>query len=115
MFFFIIKHENSELDARIKECEETLAKDKDERIQRLLDMQRNLEKEIESLKTALDIKNVDLFDLRTKNNELTTKVDNYNEINMKCRRYKQEMEHLSAILENKQEAERFDLEMIYFF
>ena len=62
------------METRIKECEETLAKDKDERIQRLLDTQRNLEKEIESMKAAIDIKNSDLFELRTKNNELMTKV-----------------------------------------
>ena len=62
------------METRIKECEETLAKDKDERIQRLLDTQRNLEKEIESMKAAIDIKNSDLFELRTKNNELITKV-----------------------------------------
>ncbi len=98
--------ENAELEARLIECEETLAKDKDERIQRLLDTQHNLEKEIESLKAALDIKNMDLFEMRTKNNELITKVDNYNELNMKFRRYKQELEHLNAVLENKQEAER---------
>lgn len=95
-----------ELEIKIKECEEALAKDKDERIQRLLDIQRNLEKEIESLKAALDIKNLDLFELRTKNNELVTQVDNYNELNMKLRRYKQEVEQLNAILKNKQEAER---------
>jgi chromosome segregation ATPase len=97
---------NAELEGRVREFEETLAKDKDERIQRLLDSQRNLEKEIESLKAALDIKNLDLFDLRTKNNELTTKLENYNELNMKVRRYKQEVEQLSAILKNKHEAER---------
>ena len=97
---------NAELESRVREFEETLAKDKDERIQRLLDSQRNLEKEIESLKAALDIKNLDLFDLRTKNNELTTKLENYNELNMKVRRYKQEVEQLSAILKNKHEAER---------
>lgn len=98
--------ENIELDIRIKECEETLAKDKDERIQRLIDIQHNLEKEIESLKTALDIKNMDLFDLRTKNNELTTKLDNFEEIEIKYRRYKQEMENLSIILQNKNEQEK---------
>lgn len=98
--------ENNELELRVKECEEALAKDKDERIQRLLDIQHNLEKEIESLKAAIDIKNSDLFELRAKNNELTTKVDNYNEVNMKLRRYKQEAEQLGAILKNKQESER---------
>jgi chromosome segregation ATPase len=98
--------ENAELERRVTECEEALAKDKDERIQRLLDIQRNLEREVESMKTAIDIKNTDLFDLRAKNNELTTKVDNYNELNMKLRRYKQEVEQLNAILKNKQEAER---------
>lgn len=98
--------ENTDLEIRIKEFEETLAKDKDERIQRLIDIQHNLEKEIESLKTALDIKNVDLFDLRTQNNELTTKLDSYEEIEMKYRRYKQEMENLSSILDSKNEQER---------
>ncbi|RNA30278.1 titin -like protein [Brachionus plicatilis] len=98
--------ENSDLDARIKECEEALSKDKDERITRLLDIQHTLEKEIESLKAALDIKNLDLFDLRTKNNKLVTQCDNYNEMNMKLRRYKQEVEELKAILQSKQEAER---------
>lgn len=98
--------ENAELDTRVREFEETLAKDKDERIQRMLDTQHNLEKEIESLKTALDIKNADLFDLRTKNNELTTKMENFNELNIKMRRYKQEIEQLNAVLKNKQEAER---------
>lgn len=67
-------NENTELESRLKECEEALAKDKDERIQRLLDTQHNLEKEIESLKAALDIKNKDLVKLRTQNNELITKV-----------------------------------------
>ena len=100
------KSENIDLEARVKECEEALSKDKDERITRLLDIQHNLEKEIESLKAALDIKNLDLFDLRTKNNELVTQFDNYNELNMKLRRYKQEVEELKAILKNKQEAER---------
>jgi hypothetical protein len=98
--------ENADLNQKIKEFEETLAKDKDERIQRLLDTQHNLEKEIESLKTALDIKNLDIFDLRTKNNELITKVDNYTDMNMKLRRYKQEVEQLTATLNKKQEAER---------
>ncbi len=94
------------METRIKECEETLAKDSDERIQRLVDIQRNLEKEIESLKTALDIKNADLFELRTRNNELTTKLDNYNELDIKYRRYKHELENLHSILENKKEQER---------
>lgn len=66
--------ENAELEARLRECEDALAKDKDERIQRLLDIQKTLEKEIESLKAAIDIKNIDLVQLRTKNNELMTKV-----------------------------------------
>jgi uncharacterized coiled-coil DUF342 family protein len=52
-----------------------LAKDKDERIQRFIEAQHTLEKEIESLRAALDIKNIDLFELRTKNNELETKVN----------------------------------------
>jgi len=104
--FVLFKSENVELESKIRECEETLAKDNDERIQRLVDIQRNLEKEIESLKTALDIKNVDLFELRTRNNELTTKLDNYHEIDMKYRRYKQELENLHSILENKNEQER---------
>ncbi len=95
-----------ELESRLKECEETLAKDNDERIQRLIDTQHNLEKEIESLKTALDIKNVDLFDLRTKNNELITKLDNFDEIKIKYRRYKQEMENLQSILQSKTEHEK---------
>ena len=99
-------NENVELERRVRECEETLAKDKDERFQRLLDAQHNLEKEIESLKAAIDIKNTDLFELRARNNELTTKVDNYNELNMKLRRYRQEVEQLNAILKNKQDAER---------
>jgi DNA repair exonuclease SbcCD ATPase subunit len=98
--------ENQELLNRIKECEETLAKDKDERIQRLVDTQRTLEKEIESLKAALDIKSGDLSELRTKNNELITKLDDYNELNARCRRYKQELEQTNAILANKQEADR---------
>lgn len=98
--------ENTELETRLRECEETLAKDKDERIQRLVDTQKTLEKEIESLKTALDIKNVDLFDLRTKNNELITKLDNFEEIKIKYRRYKQEMENLSSILQSKTDQER---------
>lgn len=95
-----------DLDARIKECEDALSKDKDERISRLLDIQHTLEKEIESLKAALDIKNLDLFELRTQNNKLVTQCDNYNEMNMKYRRYKQEVEELKAILHSKQEAER---------
>lgn len=66
--------ENVELVARLRECEDALAKDKDERNQRLIEIQRNLEKEIESLKAAIDIKNIDLVQLRTKNNELVTKV-----------------------------------------
>ena len=99
-------NECADLTGKIKEFEETLAKDKDERIQRLLDTQHNLEKEIESLKAALDIKSLDIFDLRTKNNELITKVDNYTELNIKLRRYKQEVEQLSATLSRKQEAER---------
>lgn len=66
--------ENAELEARLAECEDALAKDKDERNQRLIEIQRNLEKEIESLKAAIDIKNIDLVQLRTKNNELMTKV-----------------------------------------
>lgn len=98
--------ENAELAARLRECEDALAKDKDERIQRLLDIQRTLEKEIESLKAAIDIKNIDLVQLRTKNNELVTKVENYNELNIKLRRSKQEIEQLNAILKNKQDAER---------
>jgi len=99
-------NENNDLNARVKEFEETLAKDKDERIQRLLDTQHNLEKEIESLKAALEIKNIDIYDLRTKNNELITKVDNYTDLNAKVRRYEQEVEQLNVILNKKQEAER---------
>jgi hypothetical protein len=99
--------ERAELERRVVECEAALAKDKDERVQRLLDVQSNLEREVESLKAAIDIKNTDLFELRAKNNELTTKVDNYNELNMKLRRYKQEVEQLNAILKNKQESERY--------
>ena len=99
-------NENNDLNTRIKEFEETLAKDKDERMQRLLDTQHNLEKEIESLKAALEIKNLDIFELRTKNNELITKVDNYNELNAKVRRYKNEVEQLTATLTKRQEAER---------
>lgn len=95
-----------DLDAKIKECEDALSKDKDERISRLLDIQHTLEKEIESLKAALEIKNLDLFELRTQNNKLVTQCDNYNEMNMKYRRYKQEVEELKAILQSKQEAER---------
>lgn len=66
--------ENVELEARVRECEDALGKDKDERNQRLIEIQKNLEKEIESLKAAIDIKNIDLVQLRTKNNELMTKV-----------------------------------------
>jgi chromosome segregation ATPase len=99
-------NENNDLNARVKEFEETLAKDKDERIQRLLDTQHNLEKEIESLKAALEIKNIDIYDLRTKNNELITKVDNYTDLNAKVRRFEQEVEQLTVILNKKQEAER---------
>ena len=84
-------------------------------MQRLLDVQRNLEREVESLKAAIDIKNTDLFELRAKNNELTTKVDNYNELNMKLRRYKQEVEQLYAILKNKQESERYTFLNLLFF
>jgi hypothetical protein len=91
-------NENNDLNARVKEFEETLAKDKDERIQRLLDTQHNLEKEIESLKAALEIKNIDIYDLRTKNNELITKVDNYTDLNAKVRRFEQEVEQLNVIL-----------------
>lgn len=97
------------MDARIKECEEALSKDKDERISRLLDIQHTLEKEIESLKAALEIKNLDLFELRTQNNKLVTQCDNYNEMNMKFRRYRQEVEELKAILQSKQEAERYKI------
>merc|ERR1719215_1345220 len=102
--------QNVELEIRIKECEETLAKDKDERIQRLLDIQHNLEKEIESLKAALDIKNCDLFDLRKKNNELTTKLDGLCDVEMKYKRYKQELENLNSIIHNKNEQERLAAE-----
>ena len=94
-------NENNDLNARVKEFEETLAKDKDERIQRLLDTQHNLEKEIESLKAALEIKNIDIYDLRTKNNELITKVDMYTDLNAKVRRYEQEVEQLNVILNKK--------------
>jgi hypothetical protein len=99
-------HENNDLNSKIIEFEETLAKDKDERMQRLLDTQHNLEKEIESLKAALEIKNLDNFELRTKNNELETKVENYNDLNAKVRRYKTDLEQLSATLAKRQEAER---------
>ena len=75
-------------------------------MQRLLDIQHNLEKEIESLKAALEIKNLDNFELRTKNNELETKVENYNDLNAKVRRYKTDLEQLSATLAKRQEAER---------
>lgn len=99
-------NENNDLNTKIIEFEETLAKDKDERMQRLLDIQHNLEKEIESLKAALEIKNLDNFELRTKNNELETKVENYNDLNAKVRRYKTDLEQLSATLAKRQEAER---------
>ena len=59
-----------------------------------------------SIVKALCIKNSDLFDLRTRNNELTTKLEGFNELNIKCRRYKQELEQANAILANKQEAEK---------
>jgi hypothetical protein len=98
--------EKTDLEMRIKEFEETLAKDKDERIQRLLDTQHTLEKEIDSLKAALDMRGQDLLKLRSKNNELTTKLEDYNELNMKMRRYKQELEQANAVLKNKQDTER---------
>ena len=67
---YYIKSENVKLETKIREFEETLAKYSDERTQRLVDIQRNLDKEIESPKTALDIKNDNLLELRTQNNEL---------------------------------------------
>ena len=58
------------------------------------------------MKAALEIKNLDNFELRTKNNELETKVENYNDLNAKVRRYKTDLEQLSATLAKRQEAER---------
>jgi chromosome segregation ATPase len=63
-----------ELREKLKTCEEELACNRDERISRLEEGKRTLEREIESLKTAIDIKNKDIFELRTRNNELYTKV-----------------------------------------
>jgi hypothetical protein len=102
----INQSEKFEMESKIKELEETLTKDKDDRIQRLQNKNVNLEKEIESLKAALDIKNSDLSDLRTKNNQLETQMENYNELKMKLNRYKQDMENIKAVLKNKQDAER---------
>lgn len=62
------------LREKLKMCEEELACNRDERIAKLEDCKRTLEREIESLKTAIDIKNKDISELRTKNNELYTKV-----------------------------------------
>jgi chromosome segregation ATPase len=98
--------ESCDLESRLKECEEALSKDKDERIQRLLDIQHNLEKEIESLKAALDIKNEDLLKLRSQNNELTTKVEKCDELGKLVRKYKTDIEQLNEVLLNKQETER---------
>ena len=98
--------EKYDLETKIHELEETLTKSKDDRIQRLQNKNVNLEKEIESLKAALDIKNSDLSDLRTKNNQLETQMENYNELKFKLNRYKQEIENLKAVLKNKQDIER---------
>jgi hypothetical protein len=99
--------ENAELARRLAECEDALAaKDKDERVVKLLEGQKHLEREVESLNAAIDIKNRDLNELRARNNELTTRVESFGEVSMAMRRYKQEVEQLSAIVMNKQEAER---------
>jgi len=61
-----------ELGVKIKEFEQKLRSDVE--YKRVLENRVNLEKEIESLKTALEIKNVEIVSLRKTNNELTSQV-----------------------------------------
>lgn len=61
-----------ELGVKLKDYEQKLRSDVE--YKRILDNRVNLEKEIESLKTALEIKNVEIVSLRKTNNELTSQV-----------------------------------------
>lgn len=90
-----------ELEKKVTEYEETLNKNKEERLQESLDRQVLLEKEIESLKAAIEIKNIDLFDLRCKNNDLTTKNDELTKLIPELQRQKCRIENLEEMYMNK--------------
>ena len=74
LIYFTLKFEIGNLELLIQNHKESLANDTDERVQQLLSNNQLMEKEISSLKAVLEIKHKDLLDLRTKNNELFTKV-----------------------------------------
>jgi len=95
-----------ELREKLKTCEEELACTRDERISKLKEGKRTLEREIESLKTAIDIKNKDIADLRTRNNELYTKCENFDEIQLRCDQYKCQIEQLNEAIRRRREEER---------
>lgn len=98
--------ELNELREKLKVCEEELACNRDERIARLEESKRTLEREIESLKTAIDIKNKDISELRTRNNELYTKCEHFDEIQLRCEQYKCQIEQLNEAIQRRREEER---------
>ncbi|XP_052793314.1 CAP-Gly domain-containing linker protein 1-like isoform X2 [Mya arenaria] len=101
-----LRSECERLRERARHCEDALQRDSDFKVQCALAPYKNLPKEIESLKTVLEMRNAEISKLKTHNTELAKKLEELPVAQEKIISLHQKKENLEAIISMKTDHEK---------